>query len=602
MADITQLEGALRRAHAAGDTKAAARFASEIANLRAQNFSGTDSPKEDNFFVKLANGATVAGRKGLMGIENMLPDSAEKYINMISPEHRDTKEKRLQNIKEGESYINQAGGVAKGGEVAAQVGAELVPVLKGAKMLQHATQAWGPVKGAVTRLLGNAAVAGGTTGVLSMDDKVNDASQSALASAAIDATLGTAGRVIRGVAPGITAEARNLMDRGVHVPFWKATSNDTVRNLAERMKAMPMTGPAMRQQEQAALSDYTAMKAKEAMPEYLPSYDSDGVFKSWVKNNKNVDVNDTMLDTIKHQNDQVFDEIYRGRTIPMKGSGYDLPADVSALLNDVKTTKPDIANLVEGRINGIQNPMTQAVTLNSTPQFSPILNTRGNPIQTGVNQSGGNAGISADTLKDHINKASTQAVDLQRSGQTEAAQYMHDYANLLKDMRLKGLPPDASDMLPMANDAWRNMMILENAYGKGGANRAGVLSPRNISDSLRAMDRSPNKRVFAHNNMPGQRTVNQDNQVLGSLLPDVGPGTAEKMQAMMFTALGPAASIGLMGQDLGALSLLTTKLGNKILMGSTKPQVNAARWLDRNQPALSAVLRAGSGATILNQE
>lgn len=602
MADISQLESALRRAHAAGDKNAAARFASEIKNQRAQSFSGSQNPSDDNFLLKMANGATVAGRRGLVGIENLFPDSAEKYFNMLYAEGLDTKEKRLQNIKNGEAYLDKAGGFAKGGEIGAQVGAEILPLTKVANMLSKATRAWNTAGKVATQVGGNALASAGVTGALSVDDKLNDAATAGALSAAIDGTLGVTGRVIRGVAPGITAEARDLMNRGVHVPFWKATSNDTVRNLAERMKAMPLAGPAMRQQEQAALSDYTGMKAKEAMPDFLPSYDQNGNFLSWVKNPKNAQVDDTLLDTIKQQNDQVFDEIYRGRTIPMQGSGYDVPSEVNALLNEVRTRKPDIANVVEGRIGGIQNPMNQAVTLNSTPQYSSIINQQGKPIQTGVNQSGGNAGISADTLKDKINDARTQAIELQRSGQSETASYMREYANILENMRMNGLPPDASTMLPMANNAWRNMMILENAYGKGGANRAGVLSPRNISDSLRAMDRSPNKRTFAHNNMPGQRTVNQDNAVLGSLLPDVGPGTAEKMQAMMFTALGPAASIGLMGQDLGALTLLTTKLGNKVLMGSTKPQVAATRWLDNHQPALSTLLRSGSGAAVLNQE
>ena len=602
MADIAQLESALRRAHAAGDESAADRFVSEIKNARAREFSGTEKPADDNFLMKLAQGATVAGRKGLMGIENLLPDSAEKYVNMLYADGLDTKEKRLANIKNGEAYIDAAGGFAKGGEVAAQIGAEVLPLTKAAKMLNRATQAWNTAGRTAARIGGNALASAGVTGALSMDDKVDDALKSGAASAVIDTTLGTVGRVARGLAPGITAEARDLMNRGVHVPFWKATSNDTVRTLAERMKGFPLAGPAMRQQEQAALSDYTAMKAKEAMPDYLPSYDQNGVFKSWVKNNKNPQVDDHLLDTIKNQNDQVFDEIYRGRTIPMQGSGYDVPADVNALLNDVRTRKPDIADIVEGRINGIQSPMNNAVTLTSTPQFSTIVNTQGKPIQTGVNQSGGNAGISADTLKDKINDAKAQAMAMQRSNQTEAANYMWEYANILENMRYKGLPPDASTMLPMANDAWRNMITLETAYNKGGANRAGVLSPRNVSDALRAMDKSPNKRTFAHNNMPGQRTVNQDNQVLGSLLPEVGPGTAEKMQAMLFTALGPAASIGLMGQDLGAMTLLTTKLGNKMLMGSTAPQVAATKWLDKNQSALSSVLRGAAGATVLNQE
>lgn len=602
MADLATLQSALIRAHEAGDKNAASMFANEIKRLQAVAYSGSENPAEDNFLKKMAHGANLAARKGLVGIENMFPDSAEGVFNKIYADELNTKEKRLANIQNGESYADVAGGFAKGGEVAAKIGAELLPVLKATKYLNKATQAWNTVGKGLTRVGGNAAASGAVTAALSHDDKLDDGLSAAGASALIDGTLGVTGKIIRGVAPGITAEARSLMDRGVHVPLWKATDSDFIRSFGERAKAFPMVGAAMRNQEANAASEYTAMKAREAMPDFLPSYDANGTLRSWTKNPKSTQVGDNMLDDIKAQNDQVFDEIYRGRTIPMNGSGYDVPSEVGALLNDVRTTKPDIAELVSGRVGGIHDPMVKATTLQSTPQFSPILNQQGKPIANGVNQSGGNAGISADTLKDAITQARGQANDLFRSGQTEAGKYMREYANILESMRLKGLPPEASTMLPMANESWRNMMILENAFSKGGANRAGFVTPKDISNALRATDNSPNKRVFAHNNMPGQRLVNQDQQVLGSVLPDVGPGTAEKMQALMFSAGLPLASMGLLGTDAAALALLTTKTGNKMLMGSTAPQVAATRWLNRNQPALSSVLRSGAGAAVLNQE
>ncbi len=602
MADIAQLESALRRAHAAGDVNAAKRFAAEITNVRARNFSGSENPADDNFVKKLAHGANLAARKGLVGIENLLPDSAESYINKIYAENLDTKEKRLKNIKDGEAYTNVAGGFAKGGEMAAHVGAELLPALKVAKMLHRATSAFSTPARVATNITGNALTAGGVTAALSPEDKLENGATAAALSGAIEGTLGVTGKVIKGLAPGITAEARSLMDRGVNVPFWKATDSDFIRNGAERVKGFPMVGAAMRDQEAKTAAEYTAMKAREAMPDYLPSYTKDGAFKSWVSNPKSIQVDDKMLDNIVNQNDQVFDEIYRNRTIPLQGNGYDMPKDVAALLDEVKQTRPDIYELVKGRISGMHDPMVGATTLNSTPQFSSIVNQQGNPIMTGVNQSGGNAGISADTLKDTIARARKQAGDLYRSQQTESAGYLKEYAEMLQRMRLNGLPPDAGDVLPMANKAWQNMMVLENAMSKGGANRNGFINPRNISDSLRAMDNSPGKRKFAHNNMPGQRQVNDDNRVLGSWLPEVGPGTAEKMQAMMFAAGVPLASAGLMGADMGLTALLTTRTGNRMLMGATKPQIAASKWLEKNQPALSAILRSGASGSILNQE
>ena len=610
MADIAQLERALINAHKAGDARAAKMIAAEISSMKSRDFYDVDA-KNASVAEKVIGGAKHGFDRMADGLadlgEGLVPDAIKDAANS-SPLARTlgltfpTQEERNRNLEAGDSFVDQAGGLAKTGQLATEIGVELLPAVKAGQVLNQATKAYAPLKRFATNLVGNAATTAGITAALSPDDKLQNAGTAGLASAAIDGALGVGGKVVRGIAPGITAEARSLMDRGVHVPFWKATSNDTLRNLSERVKGFNFAGPAMRDQEQAALADYTQMKSREAMPDYLPSYDQSGALQSWQKNPKNLQVSDTMLDDIKAQNDQVFDEIYRGKTIPMQGSGYDVPQEVDALLNEVRTTKPDIADLVEGRISGLQNPMTDATTLTSTPIVSPIVNVQGKPFITGVNQSGGNAGISADTLKDRINQATNQALELQRSGQTEAAQYMFQYADILKDMRMKGLPPEASDMLPMANQAWQNMMILENAYGRAGANRAGILSPRNMSDALRSMDRTPNKRRFAHNNMPGQRQVNQDNQVLGSVLPDVGPGTAEKMQAMMFAAMGPTASAMLGFQDLGALSLLTTKTGNRVLMGGTKPQIAATKWLNKHQPALSAVLRSGAAAGIMNQE
>jgi len=137
------------------------------------------------------------------------------------------------------------------------------------------------------------------------------------------------------------------------------------------------------------------------------------------------------------------------------------------------------------------------------------------------------------------------------------------------------------------NGAYQNFKTLQRAAGSlGAARNDGVVSPGQLLNSIRARDTTPGKSAFAQGTAPGQQQAQAAASVLGSRLPEVGPGTAEKMALMSGAGLGwimPAAGLG---------AALLTAPGQRLLQGGYGWQAAA-----RNNPdALAALLRTAGVA------
>ncbi len=90
--------------------------------------------------------------------------------------------------------------------------------------------------------------------------------------------------------------------------------------------------------------------------------------------------------------------------------------------------------------------------------------------------------------------------------------------------------PEVSQELKAIDSKYSEFLRVQRAAGKQGA-ADGVFSPEQLMQSIRELDKSPDKRAFARGNtVPSLlESAQQGKDVLGSRLPPVGPGTAEKL-------------------------------------------------------------------------
>lgn len=149
-----------------------------------------------------------------------------------------------------------------------------------------------------------------------------------------------------------------------------------------------------------------------------------------------------------------------------------------------------------------------------------------------------------------------------KSGNGEKAQALVAVRSAIESLRLRGLPPEVAAQADEINKAYAKFMTISRASGMLGAQKqGGVITPGQQLNAIRARDNSPNKSAFARGTAPGQQQALTAQQVYGNQLPEIGPGTAEKLL--------PIVGFGLpmIGMDAGATALLGTQTGQNLLMG-----------------------------------
>lgn len=503
----------------------------------------------DRFMV----GAGAQADRALSGVKKLIPGVDEsqqsKDDRAIYQRYRDN--------------LGTAGAL---GEVATDVALTAIPVTRGMqltnagiRMLPRAAQIIG--KGGVLP----AALAGGTVSAALDPDSRGGAFAGGAAGGAIGQGVGnlltkTMGGV---VSNSVTPEAKALMDQGVSVPLWKATDSRILRDVAERAKVLPVVGNMMRGQERRSFEDFNRLMANRAVPN-TPILDDAGNVLRWEKGAKVKGIGSDALEDLSGRFNNAYDALYKGRTIPIDS---EYKAGVDSILDNLRNYKPDILGQVEGRVRQIHDPLSDVTKLQTTTIPTQTTNTLMNTQIPGQTiQSGGHVGVGADSIKEAIQKAHGEASLLARDGKNEAAQVLRDYAGQLENLRIRGLPPEVSSEAAGINKAYATYKQLQRANAHIGAQSAGVTSPRQMLNAVKAGDRSVDKGAFSAGNALNQQDVLRADQVLGSRIPEVGPGTAEKLL--------PAIGFGLpmLGYDAGLTALLGTKTGQKALMGQLPGQ------------------------------
>jgi hypothetical protein len=434
------------------------------------------------------------------------------------------------------------------GSLATDIASFAVPgglAVKGARMLPAAMKL---AKAApiLAPLAGETALTAGLSAAYSPEDR----GTAALAGGAGGAVGGLASRALGKVAGGLitpSEEAKQLMEQGVNVPVWKATENKLLRGAVERAKALPITKSFVSGQERGALESANKTWFSKATPP-SPVLDEAGNVLRWEMDKPVKNIGSEGIQELTDKFDDAYKALYKGRVIPIDDT---YKQEIRSTINDVKKYYPRVSE-----------EFNAAVT-----QADDLLREGTRPIRDLITGkiTKGREGVSPEALKvsiDSINKRITEAWN---KGEASLAESLSGVRNSLTDLRVRGLPPEVASMAKPINAAYANFKQLQKAAQSPVVQREGVITPDRMLSAIRSTDITPGKSAFARGAARNQPDVVVAARVLGNELPNVGPGTAEKL---LFPGMLMAPSV--LGADFGigaGLAAATSAPGQKFLLG-----------------------------------
>lgn len=505
-------------------------------------------------FARGLGGAKASWDRAALGLKGMFTD--------LTPE-----DKAL--LEQGKAFTKQGGTAATVGDIGADALMMAAPALRGqqaimagAKMLPKAAQFIGG------RLPSAALASGATSAALAPEDRTG-----AFYGGAAGGALGeAAGRVLTKTLGGVVSDrvtpaARELMDQGANVPMWKAVDDTTrpgrvLRNAAERAKVLPVAGDMIRGQERAAIESWNRILVREATPP-MPVLDDAGRVLRFEYDKPVTAVGSEGLQELSKRFNDAYGALYGGRGVPVDDT---FVSQLRGIVRDAKAYLPGVADDVAGAVRkaedtlmGLTSPTVQRQGGQTVGKG--IVSSRIKAPVTETVQLGREVvpHTNVKTALDDINNAITAAY---KSGNGEKAEALQAVRSSIEALRSRGLPPEVAAQADEINKAYAKFKTLSRASSMLGAQKqGGVVTPGQQLNSIRARDKTPDKSAFARGTAPGQQQALTAQQVYGNQLPDIGPGTAEKM--LPFVGMG----LPMLGMDAGATALLGTQTGQNLLMG-----------------------------------
>jgi hypothetical protein len=484
----------------------------------------------------------------------------------------------LGNTKQADEELQKTGG-GMTGSIAADIAASALPMVRAQQALQGATRG---VIGTARGLGSAGAVSGaweGATRQGGLSQRLENAAEGFGAGVLGEGAGRAITNLVRGplAAANVTTEARKLMQEGVEIPPWKATDAARTRDFAERAKASVFAKPIITDAENRMFRSWNEKLLREASPP-VPVLDSAGNVLRWEKDQVKT-LSDDSLNVLRGRFSDAYDALYKGRVIPVDTRFAD---DVASTIAATQRYYPSAAADVQGIINKVDDILGAA-----KPSQTPILGPNGQLIST---TSPGHSGVTPGAVKEAIDTVDSAINAAWRQGNAEKAEALEGLAGSLRSMRERGLPPEAQSMAGEVGSAYQKFMQLQRANAMLGAQKSGMITPGQLLSAQKAMDRSKGKTAFARKNVPGQREAIEADRVLGSNLPPVGPGTAEKLIGASLLA-SPFALSGDILTALGA-AFMVTPTGQRFMYGQLPGQGLIGGLLRQASPFATQATRA----------
>lgn len=463
------------------------------------------------------------------------------------------------------------------GSVAADLATFAVPgglAVKGARALPIAMRLAksAPV---IAPLAGEVALGAGLSAAYAPEDRGTAAALGGVGGAAGYGLTRALGRAAGGVVKP-SEEAAQLMEQGVNVPIWKATENKLLREAVERAKAFPVTKSFVSGQERAALEGVNKSWFANATPP-APVLDEAGTVLRWELDKPVTKIGSEGIQELTDKFDDAYKALYKGRVIPIDDT---YKQEIRSTLNDVKKYYPRVSEEFNAAVIQADDLLREG----TRPFRDPI---------TGQIKKG-REGVSPEAVKVSIDSLNKRIKEAWTKGEASLAESLSAVRDSLTDLRVRGLPPEVANMAKPINLAYANFKQLQKAAQSPVVQRQGVITPNQMLSAVRATDITPGKSAFARGAARNQADVLTAAKVLGSELPEVGPGTAEKL---LFPGILAAPSI--IGADFGigaGLAAATSGPGQKILMGGYSKQ-KAIQDLLRKYAPYTGVLGAEAASS-----
>jgi hypothetical protein len=339
-------------------------------------------------------------------------------------------------------------------------------------------------------------------------------------------------------------------------------SGRVLRNAAERAKVLPVAGDLIRSQERSALESWNRILMKEATPP-MPVLDEAGSVLRFEYDKPVTAVGSEGLRELSKRFNDAYGALYGTRGVPVDQT---FASQIRGIVNDAKAYMPGVADDVAGAVRRAEDTLMGLTSPTVTRQGGQtvgkgVVSSR---IKAPVTQTvtPGREVVPHSNVKtalDDINNAITAAY---KSGNGEKAEALSAVRSAIESLRARGLPPEVAAQADEINQAYAKFKTLSRASSMLGAQKqGGVVTPGQQLNSIRARDKTPDKAAFSRGIAPGQQQALTAQQVYGNQLPDIGPGTAEKM--LPFVGMG----LPMLGMDAGATALLGTQTGQNLLMG-----------------------------------
>ena len=455
---------------------------------------------------------------------------------------------------------------------------KVASVIKGgAEMIPVAGRVMAPL---VKRILPEMLAGGTVSAAFSPDDKL----EAFGAGAAGELGGRVAGKVIKRGLGGVfnsavTPEAQLLIDQGVDVPIWKSTASPALRNVGERIKSFPVAGHVMASQESKAIQQWNKSRFDKANPP-TPVMDPSGVTIAGWETRPISEGGSKGLAELHNKFGETFDTLYGGNSIP----DVELNASRMKLNNHLVNTKkydPGVFEDTQGAVNEALD------TLNATVGDNGVQATRIAGKHTDINHA-----------VDNINERISQAY---KDGKGALAKQLEPIRDELLDLRMRGLPPEVRSQVAPVNLAYRNFLQLVDAMGGVNAQKNDAFSPGQMLAATKKGDKSARNLSFSKGEALNQQDTLNAQRVMGSTLPEVGPGTAEKMQMLLPFLAGGGAGAAFGVVDAGVTGALLSPWGRKALVGRVPGQKAIRQFMDETGSPAARYAGTALGAQMLPQ-
>lgn len=557
MAELSQLEAALVKADAAGNTEDARALANEIRRLRGSSEKMQRAPADGGFQGSVLGGIVQGGRDvldaGAQALSHIMPESVRNAVNSANNYLADKTGLvgRLpeggidQKIKEDEASYQQSRAASgrEGIDAARMTGGVIATLpLAGIKGLQLARGKGLFDAGNIVRAGIQGGIAGASQPVVNGDfgeEKLNQIGTGAAFGAAM-APVGAA--VGKALSPNVNPQVKALMDQGV-TPTPGQIIGGAVQRGEDKLMSVPLLGDAITAGRKRAVEQLNRAA-------YARALEGTGV------DAKSLPVGREGIAAVKEAISKQYDDL--------------LPKLVF---------KPD--SQFSQELSKIQQ-MASGMGQKEQAKFQSLLDDI-------ANKTSPNGSMIGETYKTVESKLSQEAKRFSGSNdayQQELGQAISATLDSMKSTLLRSNPKYAKE-LAQANSNYANYVRLRQAGAAAGDQSRGF-SPSQLAQAVRGSDKSVGKGNVASGKALMQDLSDAGVNVLNSKYPDSGSiGRALLAGGLGASAIANPAIIG-----VGAAALPYTPSGQKIMAALLTKRPDFAKLLGPNAQKLAPLVGA----------